>query len=228
MSDLVNVAPFNHVSGRLTANANFAFRQNWPLAGSSTGLYTESDKERPCMRSVFPHLLQKTATKCNLFCLMKPVRGNRIDKHITIADTTIETIKNFADLHGVNFSQAIEMLALNGLQDTKTIALATLISTVVKREAAAHYNRFAKLIVHAGLEAGAAKEAAQQLYFLELQKRSEAEDLESAIGVDPDSPEGKKVIALHNKHKGRFRWRAVQALKKPLAELAEILAEIAA
>lgn len=159
---------------------------------------------------------------------MRPIKGGkRAEKHITIAKTSIDAIKGFADLHGYNFSQAIEMLALNGLVDTKGIALAEMVSGLVRREATAHYNRLAKLIVHAGLEAGASKEAAQQLYFLELQKLSSADDLEAAIGVDPETNEGQKVINLHNKHKGRFRWRAVNALKTKLEELTEILAEIA-
>ena len=118
------------------------------------------------------------------------------------------------------------MMQLGG--DAAAMVFADHISKAVRRESASHFNRFAKLIVHAGLEAGAAKEAAQQLYFLELQKLASADDLEAAISVDPESPEGKKVINLHKKHKGRFRWRAVQILKKPLAELSEILAELSA
>ena len=107
------------------------------------------------------------------------------------------------------------------------MAFSQMISSTVRRESAAHYNRLAKLIVHAGLEAGSAKEAAQQIYFLQLQELAAAEDLEAAVGVDPESAAGKKVIALHNKHKGRFRWRAVKALKTKLEELTDILAEIA-
>jgi hypothetical protein len=150
-------------------------------------------------------------------------------KNLSLSETTIEMIGEFSEKEGMTFSRSIEILALMSLErEGQNLALSAYLRDVVRRESAAHYNRFAKLIAHAALEAGAAKEAAQQLYFLELMKLADDGDLEDAIGVDPDSPIGKKVIELHNKHKGRFRWRAVQFLKKPLAELSEILAEISA
>ncbi|MEM9773392.1 MAG: hypothetical protein AAF902_02345 [Chloroflexota bacterium] len=158
----------------------------------------------------------------------EPISAHRVRKELKLSETTIEKIQVYADAQKVSFSRAVEFLVSLGLKKKgiDEVALSHHLSKVVKQESAAHFNRFAKLIVHAGLEAGAAKEAAQQLYFLELQKLASADDLEAAISVDPDTPEGEKIIRLHNKHKGRFRWRAIQKLKKPLAELAEILAEM--
>lgn len=157
-----------------------------------------------------------------------PMSAVRQRKEVSLSETTISEVGAFAKENDLSFSRAIEVLASLGLKKkgVEDIALATYLRDVIRGESARHYNRFAKLLVHAGLEAGAAKEAAQQVYFLQLQNLAADADLEAAVGVDPDSPEGKKIITLHNKHKGRFRWRAVQLLKKPLKEMAEILAEI--
>lgn len=151
----------------------------------------------------------------------------RAKKHVSLSETTIDAVQEFAHSEGVSFSRAIEILSLSSLSGKEqAMGLAAYLGDAVRREANQHYNRFAKLIVHAGLEAGTAKEAAQQLYFLELVKLSNGGGLEGSIGVNPDSPEGKQVIELYSKYNERSRWRSVQSLKKPLAEIHEITEEI--
>jgi len=152
----------------------------------------------------------------------------KVRRNVYFSVTAAQEIKDFAEQHNATFSRAVEVLVSLGLNKTglDNIVLASFLRDVVRKESAAHYNRFAKLIAHAGLEAGAAKEAAQQLYFLQLVQLSNAGILETATGVDPNSPEGKKVISYYGKKKRNFRWRAVQFLKNKLLEMTEILEEI--
>jgi hypothetical protein len=157
-----------------------------------------------------------------------PLSAIREKKLVTLSETAIQEIEDFSKQHNLTFSKAVEVLVLMGLnkKGLEIIVLATFLRDVVRKESAQHYNRFAKLIAHAGLEAGAAKEAAQQLYFLRLVELSKSGKFEQAVGVNPESPEGKKIIGFYSKKKQDFRWRSVQFLKKKLLELTEILEEV--
>jgi hypothetical protein len=157
-----------------------------------------------------------------------PIEQQKLPKRIYLSQTTIKEIEDFAKQRNDTFSAAIEFLASRGLtkKGLDDIVLGSYLRDVVRKESAAHYNRFAKLIAHAGLEAGAAKEAAQQLYFLKLVELSKSGKFEQAVGVNPESPEGKKIIGFYSKKKQDFRWRSVQFLKKKLLELTEILEEV--
>lgn len=156
--------------------------------------------------------------------------GKRQTKHVTLTEATVQKVAQFAEHNGLNFSQAAEYLILIGLQDTKTIGQAAFYRTVVEQGVHRAFDRFAKLIVKSGLEASAAKEAAQQVLFLQLMDvasgLSDHALLERALSVDPDKPMGIELIRLYNKRRGRFRWRAVNTFKKPLAEWSEIVAEL--
>ncbi len=80
------------------------------------------------------------------------------------------------------------------------------------------------------MEVGAANEATQHLLCLHLMTLAADSErptqLEPALEVDPESDMGQEVIRLYNKRRGRFRWRAVQSLRKPIAELWQIVAEM--
>lgn len=158
----------------------------------------------------------------------RPISAKRVPKKLTLSETTIEELEKYAKTEGISASRAADRLISLGLKKKglDDIATANYLRDVVRQEITAHYDRMARLIVHAGLEAGAAKEAAQQLFFLELKKLSGADDLEYAIGVDPDTREGRQVIDLYDKRKGRFRWRAAELLRKPVASFAELLLEL--
>ncbi len=155
----------------------------------------------------------------------------RAKKHVSLSETTIDAVQEFANSEGVSFSRAIEILSLSSLSGKEqAMGLAAYLGDAVRREANQHYNRFAKLIVHAGLESGAAKEAAQTVLFMQLSGMAEANDsgydLADIVGVDPSTEEGKQVVDLHKSYKQKFRWRSVKTLKKPVAEMHEIMEEI--
>ena len=161
--------------------------------------------------------------------MVQPIGGKRHRKQIRLSQYTIDMVAEFGRRHGLNFGQAIERLALVGLQDTKADGMATLLADVVEGAMARSFNRFAKLIACAGLEAGAAKEAAQQVVFLHLLRLAEEAETPAALrprlGVDPETPLGKEVVAIYRQRKQRFRHRAVRTLKQPVAGLDDILAE---
>lgn len=166
---------------------------------------------------------------------------DRVRKHIFVSETTIQFIDQFMEMNGLNrkrdFSKTLEFLALQSLQDGEMLGTLSVLKTVMERTITQQYNRFAKLVAHAAIEAGAAKEAAQQLLFIQLLHEQMAyeklladldhddprlDEFEGMLSVDPQSEMGKVLITFFNRRKKRFRYRSVKALKAPLAEFEEI------
>ena len=159
------------------------------------------------------------------------VRRYRQPKKVTLSEEVIGYVSEYAKTLGLSFSMATELLLLRSLENEKAheMGLALLIGHTVRREATFHYNRLAKLIAYAGLEAGAAKEAAQQLVFIKLLETArelpQVELLDGRLSVNPDSPAGKQIVSSYKRRQETFRTRAVKTMKKPIPELWEILEE---
>jgi hypothetical protein len=167
---------------------------------------------------------------------MQRIGGKRQNKHLTLSEYSIGILDEFAHRHGLNFSQTIEQLALIGLQDTKSIGLAELVAATVKSEMARQYNRFAKLSAMAALEAGAAKELVQSVYwYLLLNEYAHYEaslgqdalpnlaDFEATFKVPTNSAPGKIVGTMMKKRSDQARFKSVKSLRSGLAILQEIL-----
>ena len=170
----------------------------------------------------------------------EPLSPKRKPKNCSLSETTIEYISHYAQQHNLSFSHAIEGLALLSLRDQRMAGMVELMRETMRRELRTQYNRFAKLLVHTAIEAGAAKEAAQHVYFLQLlREMDELQPLMAEQGdvsmdafadllaVSPDTPEGSAVINLFKQRRGRFRYRAVKALRRPIAEFDQLLDEMA-
>ena len=156
----------------------------------------------------------------------------KVKKHISLIPESRDKIAAWAEEQGMSFSAAIEGLALVGMENEMANGLLVLINDSVNRTFLRNMNRFAKLIVFAGLEAGAAKEAAQHSYLLQLLMRQESlpdpHKLAEALQIETDSPAGKELLRLYLQREKRFRWRAVKAMKKPIVELQDLVDAYAA
>lgn len=67
-------------------------------------------------------------------------------KHITITQTGCLQIERWADAQGLNFSTAIESLALLGMHKEEAITLPALTSSMLERVVLRQFNRFAHLL----------------------------------------------------------------------------------
>lgn len=161
----------------------------------------------------------------------KEVRRYRLPKKVTLSEEVIGYVSEYAKTVGLSFSKATELLLLRSLENEKAheMGLVLLIGQAVRREATFHYNRLAKLIAYAGLEAGMAKEAAHQLLFIKLLETArevpQVELLDGRLSVNPDSPTGKQIVSSYKRRQETFRTKAVKTMKKPIPELTEILEE---
>ena len=159
----------------------------------------------------------------------------RLDKHISISETTIKFVKQYAAMQGMTFSRAIEALALMSIRETRVMGVTSVMESVVTQAITRQYNRFAKLLVHTALEAGAARQVGESLYWLKMLefadeyqhelKRGDPptlSGLEKQFSINPQSPMGEVLLTLLKKRRSSFRARSVGSLKRPIEEFAEL------
>jgi hypothetical protein len=125
-----------------------------------------------------------------------PYRHDTVRKHIRLRPEARDRIQAWANKNQTSFSAAIEGLALAGMENATLESIASFLVLTVDRAFMRNFNRFAKLVVHAGLEAGAAKHTAQAVFFLHLlELAAETDDparLSERLGIDPDTPWARK------------------------------------
>ncbi len=164
---------------------------------------------------------------------------DRLRKQIRLSPTTIAYIKEYMAMNELsNFSRTIEALALMSIRDARMLGVVAMLSSVIQQQMSRQFNRFAKLSVHAGIEAGAAKEAAMRIYWLLLLREMDEfaaglnpheislSEFESRFAVDPKSPSGQTLITLLQKSRERFRARSVKELRRPIEELLDLIHDL--
>lgn len=164
---------------------------------------------------------------------------HRKAKNCSLSVTSIEHIQQYAQAHGMNFSRAIEGLALLAIEDKQTEGLIALLQETIRIEVMRQYNRIAKISVQAALEAGSAKEMTQTIYwwvllqeyedYLEQLPNPEAaniSDFEHRFRVKVDSTAGQILTEQLNRRRDRARYRSVKSLRSGIAELHDILDDL--
>ena len=81
--------------------------------------------------------------------------GKTKKKHITLTWEAIEVVEAYAQQHGLNFSAALETLALIGSGRTTSETLTRLVTNLMKRMLDGYFNRYAKLLSLAAISAEA-------------------------------------------------------------------------
>lgn len=149
-----------------------------------------------------------------------------------------DAIKAYAEEQGITISSATETLALIALDSDIAMTLLPAVASIITTQMNRAQNRFAKLLATAAIEAGAAKHTSHQIYWLLLMQAMDdkvsfdngrvptPEAFANQFSVNPDSAEGKALIAQLQRSKARSRYRAVKTLKQPIREWADIEAEL--
>ncbi|HFC11763.1 MAG TPA: hypothetical protein ENJ56_02885, partial [Anaerolineae bacterium] len=154
---------------------------------------------------------------------LETLSPKKVDLHVYLSETTVDYLTQWQARTGTkNRSRAIEALILMSIREARLLGITAVLQQTIKQSITQQYNRFAKLLVHTAIEAGAAKEAAQHVYFLQLMR--EMDELQEVmaeqgdvsmdafadlLAVSPDTPAGSAVINLFKQRRGRFRYRAV-------------------
>ena len=149
-------------------------------------------------------------------------------KQIRLTPTGRERIQAWADEQDVSFSAAIEGLALAGLEDELVNILLPLLLSMLSRIVNRTYNRLAKLMATAAIEAGLASQAGQALLLQQIRTFAEAEpqDFTRRMQVSREAPGlPRQIRQVHEQMLSHMRRQVVRQLKRPLAEIEELLAD---
>ncbi|MCL4265204.1 MAG: hypothetical protein KJ069_18455 [Anaerolineae bacterium] len=154
--------------------------------------------------------------------------GHTGKKMITLTHEGREQIQTFADAHGMNFSAAIETLALIGMKADLTALLIPLLREVVDKAMQRNFNRLAKLSLLAAAEATMAHDLTTML-LLQVVRQEAARhpaDFETRMGVsyDPADQPDARIRSLYDHIRHIARQRQQRLLKRPLAQLVTELA----
>lgn len=170
---------------------------------------------------------------------MKRRGGKRIKQTLYITEDTRTLLEKFGEVHGLNLSESAESLMLLGLQDTKSLGLAELMTATVRREVGRQYNRFAKLSAMAAIEAGAAKEMMMSIYwYLMLSEYANYEEglaknelpsfaeFDAMFSVEAQSNIGEIVGGMMKKRSERAQKRSTESLLNNLEFFDDLMHEI--
>ena len=160
-------------------------------------------------------------------------------KNISISETTIEIVQDYANRNELNFSCAIEALALASVPEHSHMGILELIRQGVRREMAKQHNRFAKLFAFNAMESSTAKETTSAVFIWTLQERYRdyADKLrpgetpthkgfQDFMRLKKGSLEAEILTAEIKRRLAGYRTRAVKNLRSPMDEYRDILDEM--
>ena len=151
-------------------------------------------------------------------------------KCITLTEPGRERIEAYADEQGLNFSAAIEMLALHGLEDEGMYYLVPALRAVALQGVRLAFNRMASLLSDIAIEAAAARTMSDAV-MLQLIREMAVEYPDDFVarmivqrGERRNSVDG-RVRAFHEQVKAGVEEEAVRRLKKAVGRVEAVLGE---
>ena len=172
---------------------------------------------------------EETVTEIQIDTTRKNRYGVTRRTHVSITQLAHDQIQTWADEKGVNFSVAIESLALIGLGQETAETLPLLVTNMLERILARQFNRFAKLISLAAIAAEEANWKADTM-LLQLIRREALADPEKfiqnmVVSTDPKDSVAAQIRRMREEMKAIARDTAVKRLKKPLQDVEILLCQ---
>jgi hypothetical protein len=148
-------------------------------------------------------------------------------KHIKLTGAGREKIEAWAQQNGLNFSAAIETLALLGLDDERSGYVVPAIRATTLQGIRLAFNRIARLLSDIAIESAAARTMSEgvMLQLVRLQAAEQPDDFETVMRVYRDGryPLHDRIRAFHDDIKNNVAQEAVRRLKKPVAQVHDLL-----
>jgi len=149
-------------------------------------------------------------------------------KSITLTERGRERIQAYADEQGLNFSAAIEMLALRGLEDEGMYYLVPALRAVTLQGVRLAFNRMASLLSDIAIEAAAARTMSDAVMLQLIREMATAypddfiERMVVRRGGRRESVEG-RIRTFHDEVKAGVEEEAVRRLKKAVGRVEAVL-----
>jgi hypothetical protein len=143
-------------------------------------------------------------------------------KQLTLTKSGREQIEAWAEANGLNFSVAIETLALIGLGQTSAETLPRLVANLLERALNRQFNRLARLLAVAAISAEEANYKSDVL-LLQTIWREARQDPENflekmQVSADPTAQPDALARQIRDELRLEAQQTAVTRLKKPLGD----------
>lgn len=162
-----------------------------------------------------------------------PKRKRRPDKTypktITLTEFGRSKIEAWAEENHINFSAAIEALALMGLDDERSIYAVPLMRATTLQGLQLTFNRIAKLLSAMATEAAISRSVSESILLQMIRETAtqHPNDFETIMRVDRGSNVriNQRIRKFHDAIKESVETVALRRLKKPLVRLHALFAE---
>ncbi|MCC6604536.1 MAG: hypothetical protein IT327_15105 [Anaerolineae bacterium] len=144
-------------------------------------------------------------------------------KHITITLDGHNQIARWAADQGLNFSSAIESLALIGMGTEEAVTLPALTSSLLERIVHRQFNRFAHLLSQATIAAESANWKADYLLLQLIRREAKADPTRfvqnMAVSTDPQDPVASRIRKMRDEIAAAAQMAAIQLHTKRIQDL---------
>lgn len=167
-----------------------------------------------------------------LFTPSDDVRARRPDKtypkHIMLTVFGREKIEAWAEANGLNFSAAIETLALMGLDDERSSYAIPALRATTLQGIRLSFNRIARLLSDIAIEAAASRTISEGI-MLQLIRELAAEHPDDFVDMMNISRDGRdqahtRIRAFHDDITHSAEQKAIRRLKKSVSRVQELFA----
>lgn len=151
-------------------------------------------------------------------------------KHITVTQEGCSQIERWAAEQGLNFSTAIESLALMGIGADSANVLPALTSSLLERIVHRQFNRFAHLLSQAAIAAESASWKADYLMLQLIRQEAKVDPSRfvqnMAVSTDPQDLVASRIRKMRDEVAAAAQKGALQAHKKRISELQVLTPEM--
>jgi len=155
---------------------------------------------------------------------------NTRKKTISLTNEGHDQLKQYADVHGLSFSAAIETLSLVGMKADLTQLLVPLLNDIVAAGLARNFNRLAKLSIQAAAESAMTHDLTAMLLLQLIRQEAERHpaDFEDrfAVSHDPTLQPDFRIREVYNHMRHMARKRQKRLMSQPLQQLLEQYAQV--
>jgi hypothetical protein len=147
-------------------------------------------------------------------------------KHVMLTEFGREKIEAWAQANGLNFSAAIETLALMGLDDERSSYAIPALRATTLQGIRLSFNRIARLLSDIAIEAAASR-AISEGVMLQLIRALAVEHPDDFTAMMRVSRDGRdqlhgRIRAFHDDIKTNAEQEAIRRLKKPVSRVQEL------
>ncbi len=157
-------------------------------------------------------------------------RGRRPEttwsKHVRLTEFGRARIETWAQANRLNFSAAIETLALMGLEDRRADYAIPALRATTLQGIRLSFNRLARLMSDIAIEAATARTMSEGVMLQLIRELAvdHPNDFEAAMRVrrDGGSPVDARIRRFHDELKDRVEQEAIQRLKRTMSRIDEL------